>query len=161
MVVPIVPWTAPVAKSLSEVGSARSALIRSPATKSTVSVKAARSVDSLASEASCPLFRPSLTKTSVSRVRWVLPAKSPAKSSSEGGSGAASGALITQSDCVESATKQTGVLGVCPKSKSGLMTKSKSGFGRQAAGPKVLLAGVKKLSSPGSPLAGSPSASSE
>ena len=50
--------------------------------------------------------------------------------------------------CVESASEQVGVPGAHPKSKSGLKTKSKSGSGRQTAGPKVQLAGVKKLPSP-------------
>ena len=79
-------------------------------------------------------------------------------SSSEGSSGDVAQALLQQSACVESASEQVWVLGACPKSMSGLKNKSKSASGRQTAGPKVQLAGVKKLTSPIPPLVGSQSA---
>ncbi len=83
-------------------------------------------MDSLASEASGPTFRPSLTKGYIDRVSSEFIKKSAKSSGSEGSSGGAAQALLQQSDCVESASEQVGVLGALSKSKSGSKTGSKS-----------------------------------
>ncbi len=139
------PRTAPTAKSVSRAGSVRSGPIQSLASKT--SVRAASSYDSLASEASGPSFRPSLSKSNSGKV-ISKPTKS---SSSAGSSGDAAQAPVRQSDCVDSASEQVGVLGARPR--SGLNTgpkssKSSAGHGSQAAGPQVQLSGLKRLASP-------------
>ncbi len=63
--------------------------------------------------------------------------------------GGAAQALLQQSDCVESASEQVGVLGARRRSKSHSKTGSKSSHrpGWQTVGPRVQLPGVKRLTS--------------
>ena len=70
--------------------------------------------------------------------------------------GGAAQALLQQSDCVESASEQVGVLGACHRSRSGLKTGSKSSKsshrpGGQTVGLQIQLPGVKRLASPSGP----------
>ncbi len=70
----------------------------------------------------------------------------------KGSSGSASRALLQQSDCVESASEQDGVLGACSKSRSGLKTNSKSSNSKhRSVGSRVQLTGVRGLASPPEP----------
>ena len=81
--------------------------------------------------------------------------------------GDASQAPLCQSDCVESASEQVGVLRARPKSGSGLKacsisSKSSNRLGGWIVGPRVQLPGVKRLASPSGTLWGeSASTSSE
>ena len=127
---------APSAKSVSRAGSSKSGPIKSPASKSTV--QAARSFDSLASEASGPSFKPSLSKSSTGRVSCVPQPKPPKSSSSVGSSSGVSQAPLCQCACVESAPGQVWVLGASPRSGSKTGSKSSNSSnrpGRQKVGP--------------------------
>ena len=161
--VPAATHSAPRTKPALLAGSSKSAPIRTPLLRSTVSINATRSIDSLAFEASGPSFRPSLTtKTGNGKVSLEPPPQSIMSSGSPYSSSGVSRALLPQSDCVESASNQVGVLGAQAKSRSGSGTSSKRSRSqaqqdKQAAGSAgpshhggtgVQLSGVQKLPYP-------------